>query len=153
MKSPSILILNKSSTGFTLIEILVVLAILMGLSAAGLIIGIDAYQRYLFRADLSKATALLQKARSSAMSNIGETSHGVYFGDPEKFVLFRGTAYGLLPSYDLSVEKSKAVTATSIPVEIVFTPLSGTTTDGTIAFGDGVRNTTITINHEGGINW
>lgn len=150
MKLPSILIQDK---GFTLIEIIIVLAIFAGLSVMGLIIGIDAYSRYLFQSDLSKAATLLQKARSSALSNIGETSHGVYFGDPEKFILFRGASFATRDAlFDRPVDKSKAVATTGL-TEIAYTPLSGTTTDGTVVLNDGIRSATIIINHEGLIDW
>lgn len=119
----------------------------------GLIIGIDSYNRYLFRSDLEKAVSLLQKARSSAINNIGEKSHGVYFSDPAKFVLFRGTSYATRnPSFDLSVEKNKTVTASGL-TEVVFTPLAGATTAGIITLSGGIKNINITINNEGGINW
>lgn len=140
--------------GFTLVEIIVVLAIVTTLAAIGLTVGIDSYQRFLFRSDLHTAASLLQKARSSAINNIGETSHGVYFDNAGRdFVLFRGLSYATRNvSFDLPVEKSKTVTLTG-PSEVVFSPLSGTTTGGTLTLADGVINATIQINNEGGINW
>ena len=156
MKLPSILTLDKTrriNLGFTLIEILLALSIIAALSVVGLIAGLDSYQRYLFRSDLEKAVSLLQKARSAAMNNIGEKSHGVYFQDPAAFVLFRGTSYAARnSSFDLLVEKSKTVAASGL-AEAVFTRLSGTTTGGNITLSDGIRNINITINNEGGINW
>jgi len=125
------------------------------LGTMGLIAGVDSYQRYLFRSDLERTASLLQKARSSAMNNMGETSHGMYLGSASNLILFRGVNYGALPAYDLKVEKSKTVTyADTCPGrQIVFSQLSGQTTACQIDITDGPRSATITINHEGGINW
>lgn len=141
--------------GFTIVEIIIVLAIVASLAAIGLTVGIDSYQRFLFRSDLHATSSLLQKARSSAINNIGETSHGVYFDDiGGHFILFRGLSYATRnASFDLSVEKSKTITLTPPLLEIVFSPLSGTTTGGTLTLTDGAKNATIQINNEGGINW
>ena len=156
MQSPNISTRDKTQNknlGFTLVEILIVVAMFAALITAAIIIGVDSYQRYLIRSDLEVASSLLQKARSSAVNNIGETSHGVYFGDQIKFILFRGTSYATRnTSYDLLLDKSKNSTESGLS-EVVFSPLSGTTTGGTITLNDGARSVTITINSEGGINW
>src|SRR3989344_6646243 len=57
----------SNKAGFTLIEILIVVAIISFLGIMGVIVGVDTYQKYIFRSDLDKVAALLQKARSSAM--------------------------------------------------------------------------------------
>jgi len=144
---------NQSGGGFTLIEILVVLALITAIASLGVTAGIDSYQRFLFRSNVDTATSLLQKARSSAIHNIGETNHGVDFDHvPEKFVLFRGSSYLTRDSsFDLLVDRNKAITPSGLS-EVVFEQLSGETADGDIVLTDGVRTTTIEINHEGGIN-
>ncbi len=162
MKLPGILAPNnpgakklhrKTGAGFTLIEILIVIAIFTALATMGVIVGLDSYGRYLFRSDLATAASLLQKARSEAMNNIGETPHGVYFNDPANFILFYGASYATRnTSFDLAVSRNKTV-ATSGLTEIVFIPLSGTTAGGAVMLHNGVSNTTITVNNEGGINW
>ncbi len=149
MKLPNI---SARSEGFTLIEITLVIALFVGLLAMGIITGTDSYQRHIFRAELEKTAALLQKARSSAMANVGETSHGIYFGDASDILLFRGMTYDPLSPYNLKIERSKAVSISG-PATIIFTPLSGTSTAGTLTLNDGVRNAIITINNEGEINW
>ena len=163
MKSPSISILARTYpkipycaaiAGFTLIELMIVIAISAGLTSLGIIAGLDTYQRYMFRSDLETTATLLQKARSSAVNNIGSASHGVYLGDPDNLVLFRGPSYGALPAYDLNVGKSNVVSYsdTCPGHEVIFSQLSGATTDCQITLG-GIQNAVITINHEGGIDW
>lgn len=148
MKSP-----DKSGAGFTIIEILIVIGLLTGIFAMGVVTGTDTYQRYIFRAELEKTAALLQKARSSAMANVGESSHGVYFDNvSSNIILFRGTSYATSSPYNLKVEKSKVVSISG-PSAVIFTPLSGTSTAGIITLSDGIRNSLITVNNEGQINW
>lgn len=121
----------------------------------GVIVGADSYQRYLFRSDLDTAVSMVAKARSSAVHSIGETSHGVYFGDPDHFILFRGASYGDDPSFDLLVEKSKVTTVSFVSGadEIVFNPPSGESTGESIEISNGIQTFNITINEEGGIDW
>lgn len=138
--------------GFTLIEILIAIAILIFIGVIGIIMTLDSYQRYLFRSDLDTAVALLSKARSSAMYSIGETSHGVYFGDDDYFILFRGDFYGSDPDFDFPVEKSK-VTSINGADEIIFNPPSGESADDTLTLSNGIQSYDITINEEGGIDW
>ena len=152
MKLPSTS--TRDKRGFTIIEVLVVIALITAIASVGIVSGIDSYQRYLFRSSIDTATSLLQKARSSAIHNVGETSHGVDFDHvPEKFVLFRGDSYMTRdPSFDLLVDRSKATTLSGLS-EVVFDQLSGETVGGDIILTNGIRTTTITINNEGGINW
>lgn len=144
--------------GFTFIELLIAVAILAFIGVIGSIIGIDAYQRYLFRSDLDTAASLLSKARSSAIHSIGETSHGVYFGpdEPDHFLLFRGADYlSRDTDFDFLVEKSK-VTTVSGPDEVVFNPPSGQTGESavmTLTLTNGIQDFVITINPEGGLDW
>ncbi len=139
--------------GFTLIEIVIVMAIVMFIGTIGVIVSANSYQRYLFHSDLDTAVALVSKARSSAMHSIGEMSHGVYFGDPDNFILFRGESYASrVISFDLPVERSKATTASGTS-EVIFNPPSGESTNMVLTLSNGVQSFNITINDEGGIDW
>lgn len=143
----------SAEAGFTLIEIIIVIAIIVFIGVIGVVVGLDSYQRYLFRSDLDTAAALLSKARSSAVHSIGQTSHGVYFGDSDNFILFRGTSYATRDaSFDLSVEKSKVTTASGAD-EVVFNPPSGESTEENLEIENGIQSFNITINEEGGIDW
>ena len=67
----------QGSAGFTLIETLIVVALVAVLAGFGLVVGIDAYQRSTFRSQQDFLVASLQKARSRALANIGQCNHGV----------------------------------------------------------------------------
>ena len=113
--------------------------------------GIDTYQRYIFRSDIDKVVSFLQKARSSAISNVNEEQYGVVLDDDDNLILFRG-APGT--SYDYKVEKSKAVDyEDTCSGQVVFERLTGNTADCEIKITEGSKENIISINTQGGINY
>jgi len=154
MKSPSTLTRNS---GFTLIELIIVMGIMGLLATFGIIIGTDTYARYSFHSEAENAVSLLQKARSEAINNIGESSHGVYFADSPNLVLFQGSSYVPGNPEDLKIEKSKTASYsdTCTNNSVVFSQLSGDTTPCTVTVSsaNAAAPTIITINSEGGIDW
>ncbi len=140
------------NSGFTLLEILIVFALVITLASFGLAMGFDSYQRYLFRSDVEKATTLLQQARNNAMNNLNQTSHGVYFGDSKSFIVFQGTSYASRnQALDTMIQKDSPLLVSGAS-EVIFFPLSGQTTPRVITLNTQSKKETITINDEGGIN-
>lgn len=135
---------------------LIVLGIIGVIMSYGIVAGIDSMARANFHAEADNAFSLLQKARSESINNIGGKTHGVKFNDPSDLILFGGV---YSPSnYELKFAKN----ATAIyggDVEINFEQLSGRASKPTgacpctVTITDGVRNNTITINYEGGIDY
>lgn len=68
---------SAPSKGFTLIEVVIVMAIVGFLAVFGIIVGLDSYSRYNFHSEVDDAVAMLQRARSEAINNIGGVAHGV----------------------------------------------------------------------------
>lgn len=142
--------------GFTLIETLIVIGLIGFVAIVGVIVGLDTYQRYIFRSDLDKTAALLQKARSSAINNVDEKSYGVRFDDPNDLVLFRGATYVPGDLYNYRVAKSKTVTydLTACPAnQVVWTALYGIANVCSIDIKDAIKTSTVSINAQGGINY
>lgn len=141
--------------GFTLLEILIVMAIAMLLLALGLPVGVDTYKSYVRRNERDVIVSVLARARSRSINNMYELPHGVCF-DGKSYVLFRG-------SYISGASTNESVNAnTNIPVSglpscssgaIVFSQLSGTTTGATISvIQDGITST-IEISQAGRLNY
>lgn len=144
--------------GFTLLEILIVIAIIGLIAALGLFISMDVYRGFLHRSERDTIVSLLERARSHAMANIGGSAWG-FCALGGNYVVFRGTDYPT-GTVETSVATSSAL-VTNIPYcgpnpgdVIVFAQLSGTTTPATISVQQGAAPAaTITINDHGTILW
>lgn len=122
----------------------------------GLWVSMDAYRSYSYRSERSIFVSALQKARLEAMVNLNEAPHGIYV-EQNKYTIFQGSAYDAGSSLNKVIEPPGVVVITgspALPREIIFEQLSGATVDtGTLTVSDGVRETVVTINEEGGISW
>ncbi len=143
---------QKLNQGFTLIEILVVIAILMFILSFALIVDLNIFKSDSLRAEQRTLTSLLLKARSRAQNNMHNSPHGVCYIAPN-YVLFRGTDCTISAESETTLADQSIVQnpGTILPV-IVFSQLSGTTTETTLVITLGVKTKKITINHEGTID-
>lgn len=140
-----------------MLEIMVVLAVIGALAAFGIIIGLDSYSRYNFHAESDTVVAMLQKARSEAINNIGGVRHGVYFGDAADLILFSGSTYSP-PAYETKLAKNPVVVynySACTGNQVVFDQLSGkpASIGCQIVLQEGLKSVTITINNESGIDY
>ena len=145
---------ERSLTGFTLIEILVLIAIMGTLIGMGLFFTLDAYRGSLFRSEVSVVVNLLQKARNQAINNIGQSPHGVRF-ESDEYVLFHRDSYGSGDPTDEEIIANPTISVTGLS-EVVFDQLTGRvdpgmTGDITVQYGG--RAAIININDEGRIDW
>jgi prepilin-type N-terminal cleavage/methylation domain-containing protein len=136
------------SSGFTLIEIIIVIAIFGALLALGLFMSMDAYRGFSFRSERSTIVSLLQKARSRAMNNSNQTPWGVCY-QSGNYVIFQGLAC----TTGETIPAGPAATTTGLLAGVVFSQLSGTTTAATITVLQDGRSSTISTNNEGTIIW
>jgi prepilin-type N-terminal cleavage/methylation domain-containing protein len=142
--------------GFTLIEILVVVGLVTIVLGFGAFVDLSALKGDTFRSEQARIIAVLEKARSRAMANINETTHGVCYIEPN-YIIFEGstcTASGneLIPANENIASASDFSNPTKFP-SFVFDQLSGRTNGDNILLTDGIKSTTIEINDEGTINW
>ncbi|MBI2013731.1 MAG: prepilin-type N-terminal cleavage/methylation domain-containing protein [Candidatus Colwellbacteria bacterium] len=139
--------------GFTLIEIVIAIGILAALGGMGLLVAIEQYRTYALEADLGTAVSLIQRARTRAMANIGESEHGFYT-DGINYVLFRGPSYANRdPDYDEEIPVAVVVNISGTQ-EFVFSELEGIATPaGDLTLDNNKRSRTISVNDEGRISW
>ncbi len=159
----SLRILTRKNTGFTLIEILVVISIFATLGTISLIVSLDTYRGYMFRNERDLIIVSLTKARNQSMNNIcigactAGKPHGVEFL-PDKLVVFQGVNYA---ARDVSVDEiiprqyNNLSSIPGSPSEVEFAQLSGdVAAPGWIAITDGKAHvSTTTISAEGRITW
>lgn len=150
-----------AQTGFTLIEILVVVGMTVMIMSFGLFFDLDSFRQHSFQADRDTLISLLQHARSRAVSNIcyGATCidgkpHGVRI-ENEQYIVFQGSSYALRDqAFDTILEANEGIGHSGLE-EVVFSQLTGEATSGDIILSDSMttRTSTISISTEGQIIW
>jgi prepilin-type N-terminal cleavage/methylation domain-containing protein len=152
---------SHHTKGFTLLEVMVVIAFVAIMGTVGAYFGIDALRGHAFHADRDVLVSVLQHARSQSIGNIclGATCtdgkpHGVAI-QADKFITFQGASYATRDAdVDADVSADPNIAHGGSVSEIVFTRLSATTTGGTISLTDVTgRTSVITISTEGQIIW
>ena len=169
---------NVSEKGFTLIEVLIAMAILVIILSLGLFISFDFYKSYAFRSEKNIVVSVLQKARSESLNNINQTRHGVHFeASPSlKYILFecpaaspQCTYYNTGSSTDIIIDSSYGASIANplpLPFDVIFGQLSGDCIPSSgatpfacdslnqpITISYGARSYNITVNSEGRIDW
>src|SRR3989338_2614791 len=144
---------NQSRGGFTLIEIIVVIGILIVIISFGIIVDFSSLTFGTFQTEESKIISVLERARSRSMANMFDTTHGVCYLAPN-YVIFRGTCIVGASTNELILANTNiAENSGTIFPTLVFDILTGNTTEDIIIITDGVKTKEITINNEGAINW
>lgn len=159
---------NDARTGFTLLEVLVVIGILTLVAGAGTFFGLESVRGNSFRNDRDMLVAVLQKARSQSTSNMcfgsgcsGGKSHGVRV-ESGQYVIFQGADWA---SRDSAVDEAISINTGTVtvsgplgvvPYDVVFAQLSGdanpATAEITVVDTAG-HSSLISINGEGRIAW
>jgi prepilin-type N-terminal cleavage/methylation domain-containing protein len=145
----------KIRKGFTLIEILVVIAIITFVISFGILIDVGTVKKDYFSAEESTIVSALEKARSRSMANLYQSAYGFcYIGSPNYvYVIFNDGSCDQ-SSTDEIIKANSNITVTLTPSSpITFAQLSGSTLDASIHLTDGTKSADITINNEGTIIW
>lgn len=146
--------------GFTLIEIVITIAIFSMLLGMGLIMSMETFRGTIYRSEEGTIVSLFERARSRAMNNINQSSWGVCYIAPN-YVIFKGSscsAPAVTDSIDANTSVASASNFSSKFPTVVFTQLSGTTTAPVgspfnLAVTQDSRSDVISINNEGTIIW
>ena len=153
---------SMKQNGFTLVEILIVIAIVTIILGLSLFLSMDFYKSYSFHSEKNVIVSILQKARSESMNNINQTPHGVYFDNTSglKYILFEGSSYDSASTSNIEIDSSFGISLDSptLPFSIVFDQLSGDCSScGSsgidIVSSQGSSAFDININSEGRITW
>ncbi|MDO8537150.1 MAG: prepilin-type N-terminal cleavage/methylation domain-containing protein [bacterium] len=145
----------KARCGFTLIEVMVVVAILVVVFGYTIGAGSNFYTNQALISERDSLVSLLRGARSKSLVNINQLSHGVLINtSTNQYIVFDGASYAARnQAYDIVFPKSSAV-AIAGPSEIVFSALEGASnTSDTIVISSGVGVANIVINSEGRVSW
>lgn len=143
----------KNSAGFTLLEILIAVFILIMLATAA----VFSFGSLRNNADVSTTTQqiinALQLARSQTVSSVNDTNYGIHF-DSDQYVIFEGSTYDSAATtneaYDLGTNvEIYDITLAGGGNEVVFDRIEGTTgNDGELSIRstvDTTNSSTVTI--------
>lgn len=137
-----------SKNGFTLIEVLVVVALFFILGIASLVLGFGQYRRWVCYDQAARLVLFLQRARAQAMHTVGNSAHGIYVTQ-NSFISFVGASWDARQQMFDAVQPFACPLATNEMQEIVFKPLSGSVAQEKYIH---ISNQTIEITTEGVIN-
>jgi len=139
--------------GFTLIEILISVAITTLLLGLALFASFDFYDSYIFESEINNVISLLEKTRAEAMNNIAGAPTGLHFGT-EEYILFRGESFISGDALNENFPKNPNINIAIPESDIIFSQLSGDIKNQTLITVTYKKyQRFITLNNEGGINW
>jgi prepilin-type N-terminal cleavage/methylation domain-containing protein len=160
MESPSIFQTNNK--GFTILEVLVVMGLVVVVVAFGLNINFDYYTGTLFRSERDTVVSVLERARSRATNSVGDSSHGVCYVSPN-LILFKGTVCQMddISNEVIVLDERLVITGISATSSVIFEKLSGNLTpqispesnEFIISLTLSSRTGKISVNNIGRINW
>ena len=156
MKSPSTSDQSRGhacrQAGFSLIEIIIAMGILIMLLGISTPFLVSYYQRYQLDVERSAFVSYLRQARSLSMDGRGTNNHGVYIASAQ-FTVYEGTNYATrLTAKDQIFARSESVTITG-PSEIIFKYLSGNASSVSYTLASPTKTGKIKINIEGRIDY
>ena len=141
------------ATGFTLLEVVIVIAII-GLISTIIIIPLAGLrEKQALKGGAEEALSLLSEARIKTLGSEGDSQYGVRF-DRDKMVLFKGAAYIAGAADNREIMLDNLIEATTVSLagggdEVIFKRLTGKTDEiGTVTLSlksDGTQMTTISI--------
>ncbi len=163
---------RQSCAGFSVLELMMVMALLMIVSSLGLFMSMETLRGGSFRNDRAAVVSALQRARSLAVNNMcfgGDSvcddgkPHGVYFNPGAGGVTIFQIDPGETDFSDRDEDADETINfdsrVTDIMEEktIIFDRLSGNSANATttvVTLADGIGHTSeITVNSEGRIDW
>lgn len=152
-----------SERGLTLVEILVVMALLVLLFAGALVMSMESFWSSARRSERDIIVSMLQRARSRAMANVSQRPWGVCrdTSDPDEpeYVLFSGSDSNRFSEVRIPGNPGAPVDVTGATVfpcgnsGVVFAQLTGKTSAVSISITEGATTSVISTNIQGRIDW
>lgn len=138
--------------GFSLVEVLISIAILLVLAGIGTPYTLNMYRRYQLISERIILTSLLREARTLSMSGAGGSDYGVHIASSQ-FTLFEGPSYASrTQSKDQTFTRETNVTITG-PSEFTFKYLTGNTASKSFTLTNTTKTGKIYVNKQGRIDW
>jgi len=135
--------------GFTLVELLIVITVIIIIAALTVPVGVNFYRSQVLDETTSSILTTLRRAQAQSLFQKNDGSFGVRFLSGS-YVLFQGSSYtARIQSEDEIFTLSGGITTSGID-EIVFAKLAGSpNTTGTLTITSGDEGQSISINAHG----
>ena len=148
--------MHSHQQGFSLIEVIVVIALFAVIASLGLLMSFESYRGATFRSERDTMVGVLQKARSRAMANIDQAAWGVRYDGTPNFTYTIYKRVGLATQDVDSIAGNQGASVSPAPFSVTFSQLSGTTTgtfSATIVENGHTTAPPVSVNYEGTIIW
>lgn len=144
---------KKSSAGFTTIEILAALAVLLVIFMAGIFWSVSAYQKENLVAERNVLISLIMRARAESLASTRNSDHGLHISSGQ-YTIFAGSTYASRSAgYDFNYPRTGGLIIGGGP-DIIFRKLDGYTgATSTISIQNGPSILNVAVGPEGNINW
>ena len=138
--------------GFTLMEVLISMGILVILLGVSTPFVLHFYRRYILDSERGALLTLMRRARTMSMAGTGSSDHGVHIAS-DQFTLFEGSSYAMRnQSKDQTFSYNDIVVITG-QSDILFKYLSGESSSTSFRLDNGNKQSSIYVNTEGRIDW
>ena len=142
----------KLSKGFTILETIIVLGILVTIFALGIPVTFNFYVNYELVTERDNLVSVLNYTRSQSMTGEGGDSHGIFL-ESDGYVVFEGPNYvSRSTQFDRDISRVDLVQVTG-PSELVFESLSGRSVSSSFTLSNGIRSFVVNVNAEGLVTW
>ncbi len=138
--------------GFTLIETLVVIGIMLVIVSMGVFVSMEEYRGHSLRSERDGLVAILQRARAESLHNMNQSSHGVHIAD-SSYVLFEGSDW-----QHRSLSQDAVFTTGNVQLsgggDVVFGQLDGSlATTSIITLNATGQKVSVSVGSSGQIDW
>ncbi len=143
-----------NARGFTLVEVLVVVALVSMVIAGGVAVSLSGISRASIASERAQLVSLLTTTRSRALANIHALPQGIRINE-NTYVLFEGSSWSASSNEThVSIDRSSSVTVSGA-AEVVFIPLSADVVQGDVVLtmSQGSMSHTISVLRSGQIEW
>ncbi|MST04134.1 MAG: hypothetical protein EXS49_01020 [Candidatus Pacebacteria bacterium] len=143
---------NNFQNGFSLTELVLSIGIMITIFSITVPFISKQFAYFDLSVERDRLISNLRRARILSMTNRNSLPHGVYVSS-STFYVFEGTSFALRnQSYDEVYDRRLEISISGGP-EILFTPLSGTTSSSTLILTSQNSTSTIIVNPEASISY
>lgn len=138
--------------GFSLIETIVVVSLITAIGAISAVVSFGSIGRGSVHEERDLLLTLLLEARTRALANLRETSHGIHLAT-DAYTVFEGPVFVAGNPLNQRIERTDTISLTPVDTDIVFAPITANAENATIVLANDSASSTVSVYENGRINW